>query len=238
MTMYMGFHDDRDVSAGFHLRVGTDWLEASGNGRNANALVYCAFEYRFALERIGLELFLAIKSGETLKEADLRVVNKLKNIQGRVYRLVGNQREIDLHIEYINILLEALGQPFEIAKVDLGKAMRHWHQCSEVCHMQISAEHSWQDAAFRQSVYDELVEVKEFLRVILSTNLLTWAKAADGLGRELRDSYVQGRAAKDDILQKLREIGVWARVIDADGNVQQDIEGFKPGSHLDPEERA
>lgn len=234
----MGFHDGRDVSAGFHLRVGTDWLKASGEGRNANALVYCAFEYRLALERVGLELFFAIRSGETLEEADYSAVNKIKNIQGRIYRLVGNQREIDLHIEYLNILLEALGQPFQIARVDLGRAMKYWHQCSDACHMQLSADHSWQDETFRESAYVSLVEVKEFLEGILGGNLnllLTWGKVADGLGKELYDSYVRGEATRDDILYKLRESGVWARVTARDGTVLQDIQGFKPGGHLDSE---
>jgi hypothetical protein len=238
MTLLMELHGDRDVSARFHLRAGTDWLKASGEGRNANALVYCAFEYRLALERIGLELFLAIRSGTTLEEADYRVVNKLKNIQNRIYRLVGNQREIDLHIEYLNILLEALGQPFQIARVDLGRVMRLWHQCSEVCHMQLSADQAWQDETFRQRVYADLVEVKEFLDSILDDNLnllLTWAKAADGLGKELRDSYGRGEATRDDILYKLREMGVWMRIKASDGTVLQDSQGFEPGSHLDSE---
>jgi hypothetical protein len=219
---------DRDVTAAFHLAAGSQWLMATDEGRNSNALAYCGFEFRLALERVALELLLHIRRNEELTDTDIKAMSKVGNMRNRIYALVGHQQKINRQVEFMNIILEALKQSFRISSVDLGKLSRYWSDCSELCHMQISKEYSWDREEGRQSAYKELLDIKAFLQDAIQG--LTWFSTYD-YAQDLLKRYVEGLVTKDEILNKFRETGIYATLTMPDGTVQT-FPGFEPGSHI------
>lgn len=225
----MTIPSDRDVTAAFHLEVGTHWLAGTDEGHNSNALVYCGFEFRLALERVALEFLIHIRRNESFTEADLKAMNKVGNIQRRIYELVGHQKRINKQVEFINIMIEVFDHPFRMSSVDLGKLARYWAECSELCHMQLSKKHTWEVKEVRRDACNTLLEIKEFLTNAISG--LTWFSTYD-FARDLQEKFIDGLITKEDVLNKLKETGIYATITLPDETVQI-LPGFEPGSHLE-----
>ena len=227
MTL-MGIPTNRDVTAAFHLFTGSQWLIAADGGRNTNAIVYCGFEFRLALERVNFELLLHIRRerGESITDADIKAMNKPINIRNRIYQLVGNQQHIDKQVEFINILIEIVGQPFIITSVNLGRLARYWSECSDLCHMQPSKKHTWEDDEFCKENYNILVDTKLFLENALSG--LTWF-SVHGHIYELKKLFINGAIDKTEVINRLKENGIYAIMTLPDGT-EQVLPGLEPDS--------
>jgi hypothetical protein len=74
----------------------------SGQGANPVALSYAAFEFRLAIERLGIHYWGELLS-RPLEEKDIR--SSFKKIEKRIYALAGHQKEIDGHFEFMRVVL-------------------------------------------------------------------------------------------------------------------------------------
>lgn len=162
------FSTSRDVTAIYHYDEGSKWLLPARNGSMIDPLVYCAFEFRLALERVAFELLAQIR-GSNFDTSDLNSSNKIKNIQNRIYHLEGNQHRLDRKLLFLRILIEQAGyKDFPIAAIDLSLLKEHWEFCSRFCHLQLNLNHTWGDPAFVERCVTGLKEIERFLNQILA----------------------------------------------------------------------
>jgi hypothetical protein len=87
----------------YHYEEGKAWLANSEGGKNTTVLSYAAFEFRLAIERIGLQYWFALTPGG-IEEISLRDIKSFKSIEKRIYQLAGHQRAIEARFEFASIL--------------------------------------------------------------------------------------------------------------------------------------
>ena len=211
------FSANRDVTAIFHCKEGSKWLLLAQNGSRISPLVYCAFEFRLALERIVFELLAQIR-GSNFDELDLNSSNKMKNIQNRIYHLEGNQLKLDRKLVFLRILIEQAGyKDFPIAAINLSLLKKHWEFCSKYCHLQFTLNHSWGDPPFVARCVTGLKEIERFLNEILD-NLIMWPQWTDDHWiNDLLNKFVEGNIDNTILKAELAKRGVWGKVIGRDG---------------------
>lgn len=190
----------------YHFTVGKLWLDKSAYGLYTAELCYAAFEFRLQIERIGLQHWSALKPGgfETI---DLLNARKFKTIENQIYKLAGNQRELDLRYEFARILLNLLKINSKIATPQLGKLSSYWQECSELCH--IASSFGLTNPELAKIAYDFLVEVCDFLGEQLE-GLNTIGRLPDC--SELERKFIAGEITSEDVKSHIAEIGIWARV--------------------------
>lgn len=203
----------RKPALNYHYEEGRAWLENSAVGANTTALSYAAFEFRLAIERIGLQYWNALIP-DGLEVNDLREARSFKRIENRIYQLAGHQKEIDMRFEFGRIVLALLKIDLLLVTPNLRQLSRFWHECSEVCHV------AWSLASlnreFAKKSYEALEAICEFLREQVN-GLLTWGTVVDSPFRELEAKFVAGQATAEDVRRHLEERGVWARIEYNDG---------------------
>ena len=115
-----------------HVAQGSEWLAQADRGVNTVALSYAAFEFRLAIERLGV-LYWAQLLDRPLEEQEIR--SSFKRAEQAIYRLAGHQKEIEGPFAFIRVVFRALKIDREIVTPRLGQLSKYWHQCSELCHI-------------------------------------------------------------------------------------------------------
>ena len=187
------------------------------NGSLVDPLVYCAFEFRLALERLAFELLAQIR-GSKFDTSDLNSSNKLKNIQNRIYHLEGNQHRLDRKLLFLKILIAQAGyKDFPIAGINLSSLKRHWEFCSRYCHLQLNLNQTWGDPAFVERCATGLKEIEVFLDPILA-NLILWPQWTDDPWiNGLLTRFVEGNLDDTNLKIELEKRGVWGTMTGWDG---------------------
>ena len=205
-----------DTSVRAHFLQGEEWLNFCEQGQLSRPLSYAGFEFRLALERLAIELLLRIRNGKFESE-DQKYLHKVDNINNRIREIAGNQLEIDRKVDFMNLVMAKARIPFRIAKINLGQLAKHWHSCSDLCHI------SWtvvsKDTNFRESAYQMLVQTHEFLANTYKS-VVTWFDLQEKLFVDLQTAFVSGEIGVDEVEQKLDETGVWGLYIAPDGTKQ------------------
>ena len=196
-----------------HVMQGTAWLAQSTGGVNTTALAYAAFEFRLAIERLGVHYWVELLSRQ-LEEKDLRDLASFKRIENRIYELGGHQKEIDGHFEFNRVVLCLLKIERKLPTPKLGELSSHWHQCSELCHI------GWSLAAGDPQLAAESYAALKTIEVFLNeqvADLVTWPRISDSSFADLRTRYVAGLANASDVQRYFEEKGAWAKVEYMDG---------------------
>ena len=99
----------------------------------------------------------------------------------------------------------------------MGQLSRHWHQCSEFCH--VGWTFASQEAEVRRQAHQVLTCIKVALEGHTS-GLIAWPKVLNGELAGLRDRFLAGRAYESEVLAHLKGTGAWARVEHPDGRME------------------
>jgi hypothetical protein len=190
-----------------HVMQASAWLAQSSEGANTVALSYAAFEFRLAIERLGIHYWAELLS-RPLEEKDFRNISSFKRIENRIYELAGHQKEIDGHFEFMRVVLRLLKIDRKLPTPKLGLFSKYWHRCSELCHISWSLASG--DSQLVAGSYEEL-RVVEALLIEQLTDLTGWPRIADSSFVDLKTSFVNGLANTEDVQRYLEERGVWAR---------------------------
>lgn len=202
----------RTMELWHHLAQAGVWLSKSEDGVNTSFLSYAAFELRQATERLALQYWSALHP-HGIQERNLKDLKSFKGIEDRIYELGGNQKQINALFSFYAVVLEMIGVKPSITP-NIGRLKRHWHACSELCHIAWSVVSA--DPAVQKEKYVLLVEVYEELGRFISGHV-GWPDFQDATFCDLKDRFVAGQASADDVRAYLKKIGVWARYVPKDG---------------------
>jgi hypothetical protein len=191
-----------------HVTQASAWLAQSSEGANTVALSYAAFEFRMAIERLGIHYWADLFS-RPLEEKDIRDLPSFKRIENRIYELGGHQKEIDGHFEFMRVVLRLLKIDRAIPTPKLGQLSKYWHKCSELCHIGWSLAST--DSQLVARSYTDL-KVLEALLIEQVSDLTGWPRIADSSFVDLKVRFVNGLANAGDVQRYLEERGAWARV--------------------------
>ena len=188
-----------------HVLQGAAWLLASDSGAKTAAVSYAALEFRFAIERLAVHYWRQLLD-RTLTQNELEMLGSFKAVEKQIYDLAGHQLEINRHFDFMRIVLSALSIPTPLHTPNIGLLSRHWHLCSELCHV------SWPLASkvegLRIKMYTHLCEVSEALKK--NTESLGWPLIKDETFNTIRAEYVAGRIDSPAVTDHLNRIGIWA----------------------------
>jgi hypothetical protein len=197
-----------------HITLGNAWLADASGGERSVPLTYAAFEFRFAVERLAVQYWVALLRG-TIEEKDLRDIEKFDRIQQRIYELGGHQKEINGHFDFMRIFVEALQLPIALNTPKIGELANHWHTCSKYCHIAWPLD-SIINPDLGKEVFSQLGQVAASLQQ--QAGSLGWPVLEDPSIIELRNRYIAGKATRADVWSFIEQKGLWARVTLPDGH--------------------
>jgi len=198
---------NREKNIDYHYFEGKKWLSKSHNGERSTALAYAAFEFRLALERIIFQYWYILKSDD-IKDKDINDIRSFKTMQNRIYEISGYQKIINKKFEFARIPLEMLKIKPTLITPDFGKMHKNWSDCSELCHL------GWtlvaDDKKIVKEQYITLTNISIFLTDCIN-GLVSWVKIKDQAHKELEEQFVNEEISTDQVREKLRKKGLWAR---------------------------
>lgn len=200
----------RRVDLSYHLAEAKAWLDTVAAPTDSTAIAYAAFELRLAIERIGLEYYRRIR-GNVLDESDLSTLASFKRMENRIYELEGHQQVLDAKLEFMSIVMRAMQAPVVLARPNLGRLSRHWHECSDLCHVTWTLSAATNPQLTLQSK-EQLVTIHAYI-LSLTESLVSWPVIHDPAFAALRDEFVAGRATESDVMAYLKKVGIWARLM-------------------------
>ena len=221
-----------------HIRQGIAWLSASAEGENTAALSYAALELRFAIERLALHYWRVLLNRK-VEERDFQDIGSFKRIENRIYDLAGHQKEIDLHFEFMRIVLGVMKIDVPFHTPNIGKLSRLWHECSELCHIGWPLACSVSEV--RKVAFINLTETSMSLSTLVGS--VGWPMVQDAAFADLRSRFIAGDVSRDAVLAYVQRTGLWARAEFSDGRPAQFVgEPVVPsatgnvGNHLETSE--
>jgi hypothetical protein len=212
-----------------HVLQGIAWLAESAGGANTTALSYAAFEFRLAIERIGLQYWIQLMP-QKIEEKDLRDLRKFKRIEKRIYDLAGHQQEIDKHFEFSRVLLKLLKIEEQLPTPKLSLLSKYWAECSELCHIAWSLNSN--DAQLAADSHAFLTTIGAFLaEQVNGLVACAWLRVADPDFDLLRKKFIAGQASAEDVQSYLEKVGIWAVIKYNDGRPNEFMgEAIPPAS--------
>lgn len=196
-----------------HIKQGISWLSESAEGENTATLSYAAFEFRFAVERLAIQYWMLLLERKP-EEQDLHNIKSFKRVERCIYALAGHQKEIDSHFEFMRIVIESMNIKIPFHTPNIGVLSNYWHTCSELCHIAWPLTSS--RAEVRKNAFTVLTEIGESLKT--HTQSLGWPILKEPEFIALRDKFLVGEAAPDDVLAFVKNTGMWAHVEYPDGS--------------------
>ncbi|MFC1481078.1 hypothetical protein ACFL6E_02400 [Candidatus Neomarinimicrobiota bacterium] len=165
---------NRGVDANFHLEQGNDWHQIGYPSLLHSPLIYAAFEYRCAIERIILELYdlmkelnIATEEFSSLKNIS-DIIKKIRQLEGGSHDAAA--RAIRFNAVYFKEMIaemaEKAGISKEMAEPDLRKLSKLWGHLSEYCHGQMLPAETWNSPEWVKKGYALLDEALEYLRAL------------------------------------------------------------------------
>lgn len=217
----------RSADLRHHFDEGTKWLNASDQGENTIALAYAAFEYRLAVERIALHHWRDIL-GRSPTRQEVEKLRSFKAVEQQIYDMAGNQKEINLHFDFMGVVFDLMEIAAPPVPPNFGKLANAWHECSELCHVTWTFTSSVAEA--RSVALAKLENIRDLLSPQVEFKF-GWLNISDPAFMALRDKFVAGTADRGDIEAYLKKTGLWAKRVYNDGRPSDFV-----GKAVPPEE--
>lgn len=156
--------EKRQNDSGYHIILGQIWRRFGQNSKNHSALVYSAFEYRLAIERIVFEIYALMKRLRFVSKEEAKKLEKLTNVISQIMELVDNNKNFYRLMKFHAILFRTESKlRGSLAVPNISTLKNYWHSLSDYCHMQISPADSWGSQDFLIKGYDTLNQIEDYL---------------------------------------------------------------------------
>jgi hypothetical protein len=192
-----------------HLVQAREWLAASSEGTNTAYLGYAALELRYSIERLAVHYWASLVIC-TEDKSELLNIGSFKTIEVRIYELAGHQRKIDRSFDFVELLGRLLGIDVPMTRPNISALSRHWHACSEVCHI------GWALACVSPEVGPQTFKALE----IAYHDVLPMVTGATNLVRldgtkmhDLQRGYIEGTISDEDVRAFAMAEGLHARYV-------------------------
>lgn len=197
----------RGNSAGYHCALGRKWRKYGEPDKNQNALVYAAFEFRLAIERIVFELHALIRSLREIPDKDVDKYESITNNITYMMEIVLNQKNLYRLLKFNSIWFHEVS-PIrgELSVPDIKILKKYWHGLSDYCHMQIKPDATWESPDWVTKAYLYLNDVENYLWEIKVKNhfgfpqINTWPQEV----QDLLDKYVREEIDDAGVKTRLR----------------------------------
>ena len=217
----------RRIELEYHLGEARAWLSLADGGKATTMVALAAFELRLAIERLLFQYLHALSPVQSA-EAFEKSAGAWENV---IYRLEGHQRIIDRKFEFFDVLFRLLGRPGILPAPNLGRLKRHWHTCSEFCHVQWTiAAYSADEKLLGEPFADLQEAVTDVAALIDRGRWVAWPKPEDPGFEKLYREFVEGHIGEADVERYIRRRGIWGRLQRPDGSVEVFGEGIPPAS--------
>ncbi len=193
----------REVSANYHFLIGREWLAYGIEHELQAPLVYAAFEFRGAVERMAFELLLHFRGGNPSGE-EVKRSRRFGELVALLRELEGDERTIYRKFKFLRPVCEVNGLPYSPAIVNLTVLERHWRVCSEFCHKQLSPGETWADADFVKKAYKRLKVIDAYLEKLLFKETLMWVDDFPQEVSDLRQDFIDGTVTESQVSLRLK----------------------------------
>jgi len=154
----------------FHISTARKWLEKGRKENLHTPLIYAAIEYRLACERVLFELYLFLNNPyEFDREEEKKNLKSTSGLISAIHRVFDNKGFLKLaqiFNQYYGSLLTKGEVRFAI--IDTGKLHSYWGHLSELCHMQIEPNQTWESTKWVGKHYKNLEEIDDYLATIFN----------------------------------------------------------------------
>ena len=193
----------RMVGADYHFLLGRAWLKYGEPSKLQTPLVYAAFEFRCAIERVAFEVLILFKKRK-LDEETLRCSRDFKNLLSLLSKLEGKQGVIYKKTRFIQIICELGNAPFSPALINLKELDKYWRACSKFCHKLLSPEETWEKPLFIQRGYKILNEIDSYFENILIKHKLVWNIELQPEVDDLQQEFINGNVTEKQVILRLK----------------------------------
>lgn len=156
--------DERETSAGFHMKIAQKWRRLGEPQFLHNPLIYSALEYRMSIERIVFELYALMKRLKFISKDEAEKLEKLTNIITQIMEIIGNSKYLYRILKFNSMLFDdGIQSVKKLAIPDINKLKNFWYAMSDYCHMKINPANSWLIQDYVKNGYKLLNEVEDYL---------------------------------------------------------------------------
>lgn len=216
MTMNMEdiINRERETTAKFHAVVAQSWRRI-GEGRLLHSpLVYSAFEYRLAIERIAFELYWLMKREHLLPKGgfskeELRKIQSFSSLVSKICQDSGSKLKLYRILSFNRVFSQIFTQlPQTLSIPDIGKLQNYWERLSEYCHRQLEPSKTWESSQWIKKGYSRLNEVESYIWQICVSERFGWLQEGS-LPNELlkeKDKYMRGELNESQLKRRMELI--------------------------------
>lgn len=195
----------RHTSSGYHISVARIWLSKGITNKENTPLVYSSFEFRCAIERVLMELYILMKM-ENIVEDDLLSIGSFSSLVKIVHEAGGGNRILlNKLLTFNSILSEYAGLPLTLSIPNVGKLHNYWSNLSRYCHRQIQPDSTWNSTEWVNKGYVLLEEVNQYLKDILEDHFFG-SFSSSGHPPEvndLKDKYMSDEIDENQLRKRL-----------------------------------
>lgn len=200
----------REVNSNYHFKIAIEWKNYGKKDLLHSALVYSAFEFRIAIERLAFELLLLIVDNDKdFSSIDIKKVNKFQNIFREIYS-IHNKKEFEKILIFNHHASKAFTHDkYAVAKISLSQLQKYWELLSKYCHKILKPIESWENEEWVEDGYVKLEEIESYFSNLLSKTHLGWLSEVsmkDDALIELRNDYINGILTEEQLCIRLKLI--------------------------------
>ncbi len=171
MNLNQIINEKRCVSAEYHVIVARAWKQHGQANDSQSPLVYAAFEYRCAIERVVFELY-GIMHNELPGDEISNQIGSFSGLVKQVHDLAGgNKKKLYRVLKFNSIVSEFMCLHKTMSVPDVGKLQEFWSKASNYCHQQIIPNETWKSPEWVRKGYKLLDRVDRYLQEILFDHL-------------------------------------------------------------------
>jgi hypothetical protein len=197
----------RGNSAEYHCSLGQKWRKYGEPDKNHNALVYAAFEFRLAIERIVFELHALIRSLSHIPDDEVDKYESITNNITYLMEIVSNQKNLYRLLKFNSIWFhEVTHYRGELSIPDIKILKNFWHGLSDYCHMKIKPDATWESPEWITKAYTLLNEVEKYLWEIKVQNHFAFPRLQSWQPEvlDLLDMFVREEIDERGVITRLR----------------------------------
>jgi hypothetical protein len=204
--------EPRHVSAGYHLLAGQAWRRQGESLKQHAPVVYAALEYRCAIERAVLELYLLVAPGAADAPDKLRDFGSLV---AQVHQNAGNKRKLWRVLSFNETYARAvMSLPLTMAVPDIGSLHNTWQRLSDYCHRQLDPKETWNSGTWVTAAYSFLAAAEEDLWELIMVQRRGWLHV-DTMPPEMRAERSRFVEGSDDVATLERRLRLIMPVVQA-----------------------
>ena len=208
----------REVICFYHLEAGRAWRLAGQPIASHSHLVYAAFEFRCAIERYVIELYLMMDPTAASAPDKFRDFGSLIAL---VHQDAGNKTKLWRILTFNAVYArDVMGLPFEIAEPKLGKFHEMWSRLSDYCHRQLSVDLTWNSSEWVGTGYAIVLEAEDLLWGVLRTERSGWIQPSS-MPIEMQDERLHFISSDDSADALARRLALVKPVVRARLDLQR-----------------